>query len=116
MENGAGSPRDGLLGGGIFVQEDGVVRGSRVAVERAREVGVVALSGGSIELSQIQVRETLPRRCASTTCPDAGLGHGVAAIDGSVTLVDFESVDSALYRKDGHKNVGSCDYAAWSHS
>ncbi len=96
VENGAGSPRDGASGDGIYVQEEGVVRGARVAVERAREVGVAALSGASIELSQLQVRETLPRRCAATTCPLVGLGHGVAAVDGSVTLVDFESVDSAL--------------------
>ncbi|MBW2463807.1 MAG: hypothetical protein JRH11_19310 [Deltaproteobacteria bacterium] len=96
IEQGVGQPSDGLHGEGILVHDDGVLRGARVSVEGAREAGVLSGRGAVIELSALEVRGTLPRRCASSTCADSPMGFGLAAVDGALIVVDFASVDSSL--------------------
>jgi hypothetical protein len=86
-----GKAGDGTKGTGQHVQGGGAIDGERVAIRRAREVGLLAIEEGSrATLADVRVEDTLQRDCAATTCPDVGFGDGVvAALGASISLVRF---------------------------
>jgi hypothetical protein len=92
-----GFASDELKGTGLHAQRGGVITGSRVAVLANREVGILAIEGGSrVELSDVQVAGTQQRECALTTCPDVTFGDGlVSAIDAQIVLTRFVVADNA---------------------
>ncbi len=88
---------EGSFGGGISVQSGGVLEGERVAIERCRQSGLIALLPGSyVALSDLSVGDTLPRDCAMSSCAGLEFGDGVIAGDeGYVWLDRFVVLRSA---------------------
>jgi len=89
-------PTIGDFGRGIVAQGESRIRGSRVLVERNREVGVAATDSGAITLEDVVVTNTVSNVCETGPCADAPHGHGIAAIGGNIDLSRFEVGDSEL--------------------
>ncbi len=86
---------DGAGGRGINVQLKARLTGSRVAVMRCREFGVLSTQGAVVELEDVLVSGVEYSACGLTTCTSQPFGHGAAAISGSVRLSRFELRDVA---------------------
>jgi hypothetical protein len=101
---------DRMSGRGIGAQEGSVVKGTRVLLEKCREIAILAgnstnnIAPASLDLSDLLIRDTLVRECASdATGPCVGdgvtYGAGTGAIalgGGSITLRQFEIMNSAM--------------------
>jgi hypothetical protein len=84
------SPTTGLLGRALTAQAGARLEGQRVVVEGSHELGIAATTGGVVELSDLRVSDVVAAECATTTCPSAPAGYGVAAVDGIMRLSRFE--------------------------
>jgi hypothetical protein len=90
---------EGVLGHGgrgLAVYYPSVVRGARVLLERNKEAGLVAFAAGTqIELTDLEIRDTMEATCVATGCPAGGIGLG-AYEESDVSIRRFIIADSAL--------------------
>jgi hypothetical protein len=88
---------DGLHGVGIAVFAEAALEGGRISLRDNRQTGLGVLMGGRAVLTSVEIRGTLERACAATTCAGVGFGSGVVADEGgSVRLTEFAVSDNAL--------------------
>jgi hypothetical protein len=85
--------RDGRFGRGIEVS-GGTASITRLAIRRARDVGIHAVASARLELVSVRIAETLPRDCSTTTCADVPGGHAIASIGAAITASGF-TIDGA---------------------
>jgi len=97
VQDGLGDTVDGASGHALEVSGGASVDGTRIAFERCRQSGVLAFDAGTrVLLSELAVRDTLARLCATGACADAAGGVGVAAVRGAtVRLERFAVVRAA---------------------
>jgi hypothetical protein len=81
---------DGSFGRALEAQDAALVRVERAIFESNREVSVLAVTGGVVELSDVRVIDTLERACSDTTCSDAPGGSGLGAYGGTLRASRFE--------------------------
>ena len=82
-------PDAGEYGRGLEVTDRSDVEVEHAYFSRQHEVAVV-FGGGRSTLRDVEIRDTLERGCASTTCADAPGGIGVGVyLSAEVTLQDF---------------------------
>lgn len=84
---------DGRFGRGIELSR-GAATLTRVRVEGARELGVQAQRGATVEAAGLRVVDTRGRDCRDTTCPDTPGGLGIVVVDAALTARDF-TIDGA---------------------
>jgi hypothetical protein len=87
--------RDGRYGRGIEVS-GGTASIARLAIRRARDVGVHVVASARVELTSARIAEILPRECSTTTCADVPGGHGLASIGAAITATDFAVEGASL--------------------
>jgi hypothetical protein len=90
---------DGLSGRGLNVQVGSSLTGSRLVLERNREVGLfVAVEGASATLEDVRIVDTTNHRCAeSPACAEPSFGMGLGVYGGAVaTLTSFEITRSEV--------------------
>ena len=87
--------REGRFGRGIEIS-GGTATIARLAIERARDVGVHAVASARVELSSARIAEILPRDCAATTCADVPGGHGLASIGAAMSASAFAIEGASL--------------------
>jgi len=92
--------RDNMMapidGRGLQSQVGARTTGTRVLVERTLGIGVATGSGGSLELSDVVVRDVAARACAASSCSAAPWGYGASAIAGEMRLTRFEVSGASL--------------------
>jgi hypothetical protein len=82
---------DLAFGHGLQIANGARVVGERVRVDGARELGLLAFNGASVELSDVVISNVERSEC---DCPDRVHGHGVAAVVGAARLTRFEIRDT----------------------
>jgi len=84
-------PDTGVGGEGLTASEGGRIFGGSLLIDRSRSVAILATGAASeIVLDGLEVRETMARGCAETTCPDTPYGLGVGAfLGGRIELRHF---------------------------
>ena len=94
---GTGTARGGIEGTGMHAQGGANIEGRSVAIADRLGAGISAVQPGTrIALSQVSIRNVLPRRCATSTCGGDALGDGIQAVLGAaIALEDFEILHSA---------------------
>lgn len=93
----AGEESTGQFGGGLWAQEGGAMRLTRVSVARTRIAGGIALTGSSLELTDASIRDVDFAACAETTCPERAGGIGLLShLGASITATRFEVAASAV--------------------
>ncbi len=93
----AGEDASGRFGGGLWAQEGGAMRLTRLSIARTRTVGGIALTGASLELADLTIREVDFAVCGETTCPERAGGIGLLSHLGSgITATRFDVVASAV--------------------
>ncbi len=84
-------------GMGIWAQSMAMLTVNRARIERCRSLGIGAIDGAAIQLSDTIVRGIERANCADTTCADLAAGFGLSAhFDGSVTATRFEVRGAAV--------------------
>jgi hypothetical protein len=83
---------DGRRGYGVLAQDSASLSGTRVSIEGAHELGMVALSAGTIDFTSVTVANV---ELSASGVPRYLAGHAVSAIDATVRLSDFHIHDAA---------------------
>lgn len=88
---------DGDRGRGIIAQEGAVVSGARVGVVASHDVGVYAVSGAQIAISDVRIEEVRDRACAAPggSCEDEPSGIGAGAYLGASILLERFRIERA---------------------
>ncbi|RLB53430.1 MAG: hypothetical protein DRJ42_12055 [Deltaproteobacteria bacterium] len=87
---------DGAVGRGITVQDRASLDGTRVVVDRAHEVGVIAVTGAVVELRDVSITRVQQVACAETSCPERTSGYAAASVAATLRITGFEIRDAAV--------------------
>ena len=102
-----GREADGRFGRGMAVYWGAIVTGTRLSIERNRDVGILAACNGTdITLIDVSISHTIEADCAADLCSEAAGGTGVAAIGGAHidlrSFVVYENVLCGVQLAHGH--------------
>lgn len=86
---GVSSRPDGYLGTGLIVQDGSSAVLSRVRLEDVRQSAVVAIRGGTFNITDLVVREVASQACRESTCSAYPGGHGLGAYGSEITVSRF---------------------------
>jgi hypothetical protein len=80
---------DSRRGRGLQAQFGASLLGHRVVIEDAREVGVMAVTGATAELSDLRIERVERTACTTPLCLEAPFGYGLAAGTATVSVTRF---------------------------
>ncbi len=89
-------PFDGMRGHGLQTQQGARVEATRLRIEDATALGILASSGSAVILDDLSIRRVRRSDCVTTTCPLETRGFGVAAVAATLDITGFEIRDAAI--------------------
>lgn len=87
---------DGLVGRALNVQSGASAELRRASFEDNEEVTVLVSSRAALTASDVVIRRSLPRTCATTTCTDFPAGIGLGIYASTVSVERFQIAEAAL--------------------